>query len=182
MTNIEFQQYIVRYLPYRPKCKWIRDDNKQVVCDLTISDYNFLIVNKNAKPLLRPLSDLTNPIKHNEKEFIPIVELAKIEAGYFDEGKFIKGDIGRIVKIHIRSQVYHADAYILEHKGEYTLKEYFSFKAGDFNRMYSYGNGFHGCILRNQQILFQKLYEWNFDIHSLISEDKAIDINTQEFQ
>lgn len=52
------------YLPYGLKVQWIReDDNKVITSVLTISDYPFLITRNRAKPILRPLSDLTKEHK-----------------------------------------------------------------------------------------------------------------------
>jgi len=59
MEKLELK-HLAPYLPYGLKCQWLReDDNKLIVSDLTISDYHFLIRSKRAKPILRPLSDLT---------------------------------------------------------------------------------------------------------------------------
>ena len=44
-----------------------------------------------VKPILRPLSDLTKPIKHKGEEFVPIVELLKNNC--FDTAKMSKEEI-----------------------------------------------------------------------------------------
>jgi hypothetical protein len=61
------------YLPYGLKVQWIREDDNEVITSvLTISDYPFLITRNKAKPILRPLSDLTKEIVHNGERVVPV--------------------------------------------------------------------------------------------------------------
>lgn len=48
---------IIQFANNSIKVQWIRDDNQKIKVDLTLSDYDFLIRNKNAKLLLKPLTE-----------------------------------------------------------------------------------------------------------------------------
>jgi len=64
-------KHLAPYLDSRVKVQWLRQDGELIVNDLTISDYPFLITNKKAKPILRPLSDLTKELEFNNEKFTP---------------------------------------------------------------------------------------------------------------
>jgi len=113
-----------------------------------------------GKPILRPLSDLTKSCLENGKT--PIIELmdesfntnwAKTEYIYTDSGK-------NEWWVAFKSQN-SCFGYNLEKQGFYSI------------------NG-HGkdLYVHNQLQLFEKLFEWHFDIYGLIEQGLAIDINT----
>ena len=68
MQKLELKQ-LSAYLPYVLKCQWTSDaifeEEKNTITELTISDYNWLIKQRNFNPILRPLSDLTKEIEVN---------------------------------------------------------------------------------------------------------------------
>ena len=99
-----------------------------------------------CKPLLRPLSDLTKEIEINGKKFVPIVELAKL--AYPD----LVWEFDRTRAI---SEWNNERAYFFFNKN--------SFFACFFNNS-----------IPNQLDLFQKLFEWNFDVFGLINQGLAI--------
>jgi hypothetical protein len=135
-------KHLAPYLPYRIKMEWIREDDEIIHNDLTVSDYNFLI-GKHAKPILRPLSDLTKEIEANGEKFIPLKNLEKIIDEYGN-----------------------ADPTILIIKSFSGI--YFEWYAGS-----------QIAVRRSVPLSFyEKLYEWHFDVHGLIKEGLAIDINT----
>lgn len=118
------------------------------------------------KPILRPLTDLTKEIEVNGEKFVPIIELAKIsekrfsklieceenESGYFVG--FIGTDEQRFSFVY-----FHKTKSFLLHSSITT----------------SIGNSVYPA---NQLEMFNKLYEWHFDIHNLIEQGLAIDYNT----
>jgi hypothetical protein len=66
---------LVSYLPYNLKSIDYFDGNK-LIRDITLFNVaNFFDETTNAKPLLRPLSDLTKEIEHNGEKFVPIDRL-----------------------------------------------------------------------------------------------------------
>ena len=74
MESITLKEWSA-YLPYEVQVEWIREEDKKTICDtLSISDYYFLI-NEDAKPVLRPLSDLKKEIEVNGEKFVPIEKL-----------------------------------------------------------------------------------------------------------
>ena len=81
------------YLPYGLKVQWIREDDNEVITSvLTISDYPFLITRNRAKPILRPLSDLTNLIPKNNVSYIAYLwhEVISTDSDSFDKDKFFE--------------------------------------------------------------------------------------------
>jgi len=83
---------VVGYLPYRLKVEWLREDDKLIVNDLTISDYNFLIKTKKAKPILHPLSDIMKSeflyIWANEVDFKSMEQCILLDNESFMSCKF----------------------------------------------------------------------------------------------
>lgn len=75
------KQFLVYSLLSDLKIQWIRsEDNSIQISSLTISDYPWLIKQRNVKPILRPLSDLTNEINYNGEKFIPIEVIKSIRS------------------------------------------------------------------------------------------------------
>jgi hypothetical protein len=152
------------YLPYKLKVIHARKKgNIQNTTELTPSDFTWLKNQGYVKPILRPLSDLTKEIEVNGEKFVPIVELAKIA-----ENRFLK-----TIKI-----LKNESGYFLGFIG--VDEQRFSFAY--FHKTKSFL--LHSSIIRNsvypanQLEMFNKLYEWHFDIHNLIEQRLAIDINT----
>lgn len=114
---------------------------------------------KDVKPILHPLSDLTKPITvdgYNEgKEFVPIVELARIGTGHAINEGYELGKTG-VIK---------------------WSRYYFGINENnDFSFFADARGGFYE--IRNQRQLFELLYKWHFDLEKLIDDNLAIDINT----
>ncbi|MBB4036579.1 hypothetical protein GGR21_002485 [Dysgonomonas hofstadii] len=118
---------------------------------LTTLNYTTLVENEVRKPILRPMSALYKPCLEDGK--IPIVELAKIALPYYD--------------------------WLLEESRNLAITAhpsmaYFSYKDDSFES----SDGWDAWHTSHQIELFQKLYEWHFDIHGLIGQGLAIDIKT----
>jgi len=155
------------YLPYKLKVIHARKrGNIQNTTELTPSDFVWLKNQGYVKPILRPLSDLTKEIKVDGKKFVPIVELSKISEKRFsklieckenEDGYFV-GFIGTDEQ-RFSFVYFHKTKSFLLHSSITT----------------SIGNSVYPA---NQLEMFNKLYEWHFDIHNLIEPGLAIDINT----
>lgn len=116
---------------------------------------NSPVVETRPALILRPLSDLTKPIEVNGETFVPIVELAKISFLPRNvRGKSWKEINGIAV----------APDYELE----------FHFIQSDFQAFYKKNK----TNVYNQYRLFEKLFEWHFDVFNLIERGLAIDINS----
>ena len=182
-------KHIAPYLPYGLKMKFTSTNevdklsNEDIVILKQIDEGGICVNgyktnNKSYKPILRPLSDLTKEIEVNGEKFVPIVELAKIHGIDF-EIKTIKTEYGTIV----------CYSEISLHPTDNTpfSREFFELDLSDC--CFDFGfeifgeNEFDICEtsyfpIRNQLELFQKLFEWNFDVFGLIEQGLAIDINT----
>lgn len=129
-----------------------------------------------AIPMLRPLPDLIKPCLTEGK--IPIVEMAKIE-GFTPTPYTIEDQNGTFVL--------YGDWFC--HPMEHIEKEYpkarFFFKIDTDNfgidRGLEYNDELVDSVFRpcsNQLALFEWLFEHHFDVHNLIEQGLAIDINT----
>ncbi len=116
-------------------------------------------------PILRPMSDLYKPCLGNGK--IPIVELAKIAVLNQNNCDDLCWEIDRSYE------------YVTAIKREYRYCFGYD-NIGTFwiNKEDIYDKYYTDIDINSQLELFQKLYEWHFDIHGLIEQGLAIDINT----
>ena len=111
------------------------------------------------RPICHPLSDFTKEIEHNGKEFVPMIELAKIS--FPKSNKFIiinnYVDLGNNYSFHIDIKEMSFDCR-RDYKG----------KKWDYN-----------CYVPNQLQLCTKFFEWHFWIFDQSYFDKGIilDIN-----
>ena len=123
------------------------------------SDYSLVY---SLKPILRPLSDLYKTIKHNGKEVVPILELAKI-AYIDDEGIDLCNFI--LQKRDNNGQIYVS-----------LKKDRFEFFYNDeWNMFYSYLNG-EIYDVPNQYQLFDYLHELKIDYRGLIDDGLAVSV------
>ena len=162
---------------------WYADTNE---ISITSERGYYLCKISECTPILHPLSDLTKPIKvegyNDGKEFIPIVELAGIEQGNYDEGSFIVRELD-ICQVITRKAAFEEDAHICEWKtGLGDQKEILNYNNGNgFNAYYYFRSDYSDLssrVLHNQKELFKKLYQWHFDIDNLIEQKLAVDINS----
>ena len=109
---------------------------------------------ENIKPILRPLSDLYRPITHNEKEIVPIVELANM--------------------VRITN-----DKFYLEENTNRCWSEDRTFEFGFFSGMFWLVDADRTEIKHlSQYQLFDYLHELKIDYRGLIESGLAIDCNT----
>jgi hypothetical protein len=153
-------QHLSGYLPYGLKIehptlkigsRTISELKNLGQTNIEISHRMFVQIS-DCKPILHPLSDLTKEIEVNGEKFVPLVKMAIRYAnstGYNDK-------IG----------MYNGKCYCYSKSSELE----FRFDGHDFL--------LKGQRVQQQFKLFEKLYEWHFDIHGLIDNNLAIDINT----
>lgn len=170
-------KHLAAYLPYEVKvfvensepqilelhsCYY--NSSKQICTTLKYkkgNDYEFDI--DECKLILRPLSDLTKEIEVNGKKIVPIVELAKItlpDYQYEIEKTFSISES----KIGIRFNV-NTKLVFFGYDSDFYLNTILNKKLARHTPNFQY-------------LLFQKLFEWHFDIFGLIEAGDAIDINT----
>lgn len=111
-------------------------------------------------PKLRPMTDLIKEIEHNGIKFIPLVELAKIAD--LDTTKYQLSS--NPTSFGISCDIENDDD-----DNKYEVLAYTIFDG--FGLHYRPSMEFH--FLQNQFELFQKLYEWHFDVFHLIENNLA---------
>lgn len=173
MEKLELQ-HLAPYLPYELRMKYDNNFLSPSERLLDIENYNFLT--GLAKPILRPLSDLTKEISHDGEKFVPIIELYKIARGRYKDS---------IVKYW---ELLSSNSIKVEMEGH--LNYIFSLVYSDCDMRLGIGFNFelYSTDLRNDNpsnivvqccnILIEKLFEWHFDVFGLIEQGLAIDINT----
>ncbi len=112
------------------------------------------------KPILRPLSDLTKEIEVNREKFVPIIELCKIAYDYLE-----------IDKLTIQLDSANGAHTVM-------LNSILSLSFDSNDNSFIAINKCRTVSVPNQLKLFDKFHEWHFDIHDLIKNNLAIDINT----
>lgn len=118
---------------------------------------------KLIKPLLRPLSDLTKEIEHNGEKFVPIQELFQIAY--------------ESIYTHRYEGVYEKDSRLDEYLGlrcreESDITYHYGFTVELPNHFYMTVNGDTMTIPNFD--MYEKLFEWNFDVFGLIESNQAI--------
>lgn len=167
-------KYLAGYLPYKLKIKTERGiETMSTLTENCVNiDYEdiYWFGQKHEpdefKPLLRPLSDLTKEIEVNGEKFIPMIELAKLALSV----KFLIKPIVDSQFLKVTFEGHNEDYSLLINKGlDFCLSNV------------SLGRQ-HNVRISNQLQLFQKLYEWHFDIHGLIEKGLAIDMSWERKQ
>jgi hypothetical protein len=116
-------------------------------------------------PILRPLSSLIKEIEVDGKRFVPMLELIKIAIDQYDRGEGIIDSseiIGALYGINRISVLLSYDVKCSLIYDSIQMKFIFN---SPQNLMFACG-----------YILFEKLYEWHFDIYELIDKGLAIAI------
>ena len=160
---------IAPYLPYKLKCQ-VKDKKKTVVAQLNAvysdgsctfhslveSDKGF----KEVKPILRPLHDMNKEIEHNGEKFIPMVVLCREYGRREPDNRTFNGPESSIVLMHADNSggckywfVYHPEDMRFELSDD--------------------AKGMHSQELP-QYPMFQKLFEWHFDVFGLIAKGQAV--------
>ena len=174
MEKLELK-HIVGYLPYNLKVLsgfgeyseidslyFSKDDHKRPSLNLMVSRFPKGFRGENftdIKPILRPLSNLTKEIEVNGEKFIPLKRIVEIRSNTKEQINYTFSEA-----INCISVCYNYPSGInTVHDSIFIYKD---------NSMSEFG------IQNVQYWIIQKLYEWHFDIHGLISAGLAIDKNT----
>lgn len=137
-----------------------------------------------CKPILRPLSDLTKDI---DLGFVPMIKLIELqETNFFSKDPLIKNCsvnfkvnvIDCKTNVYLDKHIEHTVRYTQETSNMGTLVNSFTY-AEHFNRFSKRDDTRQITLgIGHQLELFQKLFEWHFDVFRLIEAGLAIDINT----
>lgn len=158
MEKLELK-HLAPYLPYglRSADLYIKDFGltSPLIAEIVPSNIlKFTDGSSRALPIFYPLCDLDKEIKHNDKKFIPLVELLKIKHKNWYE-KYNGTRYGEI--------------------GVDEKKAWFEFQATLSVRVNFYGNSIFDYP---EYWIMEKLFEWHFDVFGLITKGLAVDINT----
>jgi hypothetical protein len=178
MEKIEFK-HLVPYLPYGLNMIFEKSGRIIELGGIQLTDAcNFIYIQKYGqfyeatiwkfKPILRPLSDLTKEITHNGETFVPMLELAYLMPEY--------------IMVDYNGTLVHY-SFQIDDDGNFCI----TFNSGvsddmclsyDKNQMSFYLTiGFSEAMVAPQYDMFQKLFEWHFDVFGLIEKGLAININ-----
>ena len=163
MEKLELK-HLSGYLPYGLKL-WHNQWKEILIMDCAGSNCDTLSiedVSEYAKPILRPLSELTKKIEVNGERFVPIISLSR----YVDNGHN-----------HVDSAYHKSSNYItvLTQKCDDVENVKFRFTYEGISAIERSGEA---VSFVTYDKIKAKLYEWHYDIHGLIEKDLAIDINT----
>ncbi|NDV93491.1 hypothetical protein D0T84_00975 [Dysgonomonas sp. 521] len=174
---------IAGYLPYELKARkngidfigkvdyWDGNGYKNEEISITNKEVGYFLLGiQELRPILRPMSDLYESCLEDGK--IPIVELAKICYRKAEYDAILED--GRCYAINNIKAKQYSFMYDISHKGFMAMSLFFS--SQNSKKIQAYDDR-PGAVF-NQTELFQKLYEWHFDVNGLIERDLAIDINT----
>ena len=179
-------KHLASYLPYGLKLKteygwcimltlndWsVNGDCDESLCYETKDTTDF-------KPILRPLSDLTKEIEVNGEKFVPIEWLfynliEKSDIVQF-EWKF-KEDIKPIFQID--DEWNHCVTFINHFQHELCFSFDSNTNSFMLGMLWDTSFGVEWFNISNQYAMFNKLFEWHFDVFGLLENNLAIDINT----
>lgn len=129
------------------------------------------------KPLLRPLSYLTEEIEHNGEKFVPMEEIAKIECPN------ITGAADKIHSITTfkRGLYFNSSQMGVTYRYEGVTVEITHFKDDIFHKRVVNGNdSWVFSYFHNYPAIIQKLHEWHFDTANLLGRNLALPIDGKE--
>lgn len=173
-------KHLAPYLPYNLKGNYEVSEvvpsakfelrNKELRTD----NIDFFL--KYAKPILRPLSDLTKEIEVNGEKFIPIVELFNLRTQKTNarvKEIYIKDNTAVIEcePLIIEKVIHSIDFFEIDLEPEditFSLVTELKFPQ-EIESFYLLGNEFK---------MYQRLFEWHFDVFGLIEKGLAVNINT----
>lgn len=129
------------------------------------------------QPILRPLSDLTKPIKHEGEEFVPMEKLFKMldSADYVDYHGKLENPTYQIDDEWNHVMTFGDEFNSLEFA--YGNKGFILYNSKSDREEYYTSEAYS---VYNQLMLFEKLFEWHFDVFELIKPGLGIDVNTLE--
>lgn len=152
-------QHLAAYLPYGLQCEVVDNgtekistltglysDGECVFADIVESEQGF----EHVTPLLRPLDQLTQPINEGGREFVPILELARMACP--NEDWSFDGDRAK------------------------TWRHNFGFDSNSF-WLYDFLSD-ENVTIYAQLELFQKLFEWKMDVFGLIESGLALPLDS----
>ena len=162
-------KHIAPYILYEPNYIWLDTKERKVLSvDISLPHLLDYMQEKECYLILRPLSDLVKEIEVNGERFVPMHELFRIA---FDRLGILKAKYKRCKKNNSYT------IFATEATNMMTINE-FTYWGNDklFSSIrYEHNNN---ANISNTFEMYQKLFEWHFDVFGLIEKGLALDINT----
>jgi hypothetical protein len=133
-----------------------------------------LAIYQYVKPLLRPLSQLTEEIEHNGEEFVPIRELFQMAYMSVYDCSF-GGDFIDDVSLDEHLALKAKEILDLPPSSPAERNYYYGFTVELPNQFLMSVNGVYLTI--PNFTMYQKLFEWHFDVFGLIEAGLAVELN-----
>lgn len=175
---------VAPYLPYNVGVEITRHvyPRRTVITILDISKLEYCESQiYSLKPLLRPLSQLTEEIEHNGERFVPIIELFKLRTQ-------VTGDKIADYYIDNNTAILRLEA---QHLDEYEFRAFFEIDLEPNEVMFSIATETwkDEVMIRedvnlcgNEMTMFEKLHEWHFDTANLLGRSLALPIDGKEVE
>lgn len=164
MTELTPLHYLSAYLPHNIEVE--TPNGVRIMSDQFLNDKEIVIgavASRGYKPLLHPLSKLTEEIEHNGERFVPIVEIYNILRPNVHFDSFTSSN--KLYQCWFfdkdGSECAWIDCLINQKTGRFH-----SFDIIEHNKRRYQSNQFQA---------FQKLFEWHLDVFNLIPQGKAIE-------
>lgn len=170
MKTLELK-HIAPYLPYELSYLNTLRNEVELLTIYAFANYTALFRANNYKPILRPLSYLTKEIEHNGEKFVPIKNLISV---------IIDKTLLKLQFIHIIENNNNlCIVYKNQHGYYYTLGLFFS-KELTLTIQFDVSNSLKrkGKSFGVPYEIYEKLFEWHFDVFGFIEQGLAVDINT----
>jgi len=177
-------KHLAPYLPYGLECITYFDGAGLIRGMDANLMLNIIDRSTSYMPIMRQLSDLTKEIEVNGETFVPMIKLLELEdtASFNSESITVKFDT-KIISCEWNTYQYLSEK---EATVKYVVD---TTNIGELIYSFTYSVNFRRFARRNESTnrplgvgyqidLFQKLFEWHFDVFGLIDEKLAIDINT----
>lgn len=161
-------KHITGYLPYGLKILDFVNGGKSLIDDTYLLDPKnchrcLTFAKETEKPILRPLSDLEKEIEVNGEKFVPLYKLCKMQ-GFTMSNDW---EYSFNTEFNIVAMMKSKDWIFRYMNSE---KSFWLNGTADYNKKHQKSH--------KQLEMFEKLYEWHFEIHGLIEKRLAININT----
>ena len=160
-------EHLAPYLPYELKVKTKYDIDELSMCN---SEGAYLMYKydlyplSSFKPLLHPLSKLTQEIEYNGEKFVPILKVLEILKIYLVSYKLLENSIDLILDPK-------------KHRANTRTKEnrQVRFWFDNFNGIGFYCSNMRLFLYKDIYGAIKKLFEWHIDVFGLIEKGLAIE-------
>lgn len=162
-------KHLVGYLPFNLQSKQIFDQQKLIREVSLCNVMNFIDGSTESKIMLRPIEDLKETIEHDGKRFIPILELFKISISEDVEQYRINGawddNVGFACGVRVVDS--GEEVMILSYSERHGF-------ATQESAIVDVVKDRKTKLTLNQKEIWQKLYEWHFDVDGLLRFKLAV--------